>query len=64
MKDHEIVQIWKDHIFLYKIEKYINYEYEWAGYFRWMPKPLFHWLEKHFGWHTLVVAKPSGEVDG
>lgn len=57
MKDFEILEMRKDHIFPYKIEKYINYQYERVWYFRWMPKPVFRWLERQLGWHTLVVAK-------
>ena len=64
MKEFKIIEMRKEHIFPYKIGKYINYEYELVWYFRWMPKPLFRWLKKHFGWHTLIVAKPSGEVNG
>lgn len=61
MADFEIVDMRKEHIFPYRIDKYINYEYEWVWYFRWMPKSLFRWLERHFGWHTLVVARPKNE---
>ena len=57
LRDYKIVEIRKEHIFPYKIDKYINYQYEWIWYFRWMPKPLFRWLEHRLGWHTLVVAK-------
>lgn len=57
MKDFEIIEMQKDHIFPYKIDKYIKYEYEWVWYFRWMPGFFFRWLEKHLGWHTLVVAR-------
>jgi SAM-dependent methyltransferase len=57
MKDFEIIDMHKDHIFPYKIDKYINYQYEKVFYFRWMPKPLFRWLEKYFGWHTLIRAR-------
>lgn len=59
MKDFEIIELRKDHIFPYKIEKYVNYQYERVWYFRWTPKPLFRWLERKLGWHTLVVAKPK-----
>lgn len=59
LADFSIVEIKKEHIFPYVIEKYVNYEYEWVWYFRWMPKLLFRWLERHFGWHTLIVAKPK-----
>ena len=57
MKDYRIVQMYKDHIFPYKIDKYINYQYEWVWYLRWMPKPIFRWMERRFGWHTLVVMR-------
>lgn len=57
MKDYQITRIWKDHIFPFKIDKYIKYEYEWVWYFLWMPKQLFHWLERQLGWHTMVIAK-------
>jgi len=57
MKDYGIIEMRKDHVFPYKIEKYINYEYEYVWYFRYMPKPLFRWLGKHFGSHTLIVSK-------
>jgi len=57
LKDFNILEIKKDHIFPYKIDKYINYEYEKVWYFRLMPNFIFKWLEKHFGWHTLIVAK-------
>jgi len=59
MKDYQIIEMRKDHIFPYKIDKYVNYEYEWVWYFRWMPKQLFRWLERNLGWHTLIVARPK-----
>lgn len=58
MHGFQIVDIRKEHIFPYQIPKYSNYEYEREWYFRWMPKPLFRWLERRLGWHTLVVAQP------
>jgi len=60
----EILELRKDHIFPYVIEKYVRYEYEREWYFRWMPKPVFHWLERHFGWHTMAAAKPKTWVQG
>ena len=56
MEDFEIIDIRKEHIFSYVIDKYVNYQYEKSWYFRHMPKRLFRLLEKYFGWHTLVVA--------
>lgn len=64
MKDFRVVKMWKDHIFPYKIDKYINYQYEWVWYFRWMPKLLFSWLERNFGWHTLIVVRPKNDIEG
>lgn len=52
-----ITEIYKDHIFPYVIPKYVQYEYEYEWYFRWLPAPVFRWLEKRLGWHTMVVAK-------
>lgn len=59
MRAFEIATIQKDHIFPYKIENYVRYEYEREWYFRWMPPPLFRWLERRLGWHTLIAARPS-----
>jgi len=57
MNGFKIIEMGRDHIFPYVIDKYINYEYEWAWYFRWIPKHLFRWLERRFGWHILIRAK-------
>jgi len=27
-----------------------------VSYSRWMPRPLFRWLERHFGWHPCLTA--------
>jgi len=57
MNDFKIIEKYKAHIFAFVIEKYVNYEYEWEMYFRWMPKRLFHWLERCLGWHFCITAK-------
>jgi ubiquinone/menaquinone biosynthesis C-methylase UbiE len=59
MRGFRVESIRKDHIFPYRIDRYVKYEYEWVWYFRWMPLPLFRWLERRLGWHTLVVARPA-----
>lgn len=59
MSGFSVQQLSKDHIFPYVIRKYVEYQYEWVWYFRWIPRRAFHWLEKHFGWHTLIVARPT-----
>lgn len=53
----EIVDMQVDHIFSYYIPDYVQYKYTQVWYFRWMPKPLFRWLEKTFGWHLCITAK-------
>jgi 2-polyprenyl-3-methyl-5-hydroxy-6-metoxy-1,4-benzoquinol methylase len=55
----KILELRKDHIFPYRIEKYVKYEYEMVWYFRWLPAPIFRWLEHRLGWHTLIIAKPK-----
>lgn len=57
MRDFEILEMRKDHIFPYVIDRYVQFEYAWVWYFRWMPRPLFRWLERALGWHTLVTAE-------
>jgi SAM-dependent methyltransferase len=52
----DITEMWVDHIFPYRIPDYIQYRYVWEWYFHWMPRPLFRWLERHFGWHLCVTA--------
>jgi hypothetical protein len=55
----EIVDSQVEHIFRYRIADYVQYRYVKVWYFRWMPKPLFRWLERHFGWHLCVTARAS-----
>ena len=58
MREYNVVNIRKDHIFPYRIDKYVKYEYEWVWYFRWIPTSWFSWLERRLGWHTLITALP------
>jgi SAM-dependent methyltransferase len=62
LHDYRVVSLSKDHIFPYRIDKYVQYDYEWVWYFRWLPMPAFRWLEKHFGWHMLIVARPGARA--
>lgn len=52
-KDHHY---WADHIFPYVIPKYVKYEYVKNWYWRWMPEPMFHGIERMMGWHLMVTA--------
>ena len=53
----EILEIQNDHIFPYKVEKYVKYEYEYEDWFKLMPKEMFRGLEKKLGWHKLITCK-------
>ena len=59
MRDYDVVKLKKDHIFPYRIDKYVKYEYQWVWYFRWLPTAWFSWLERRLGWHTLITARPK-----
>jgi len=48
-----------DFIFPYRIPDYVEYRYVRNWYFRILPRPLFRQLERHFGWHLCVTARPA-----
>ena len=58
LRDYDVTDMHKDHIFPYEIDKYVKYEYRWVWYFRWLPTPWFSWLERRLGWHILIKAVP------
>lgn len=51
-----------DHIFSYSIPEYVQYRYKRVWYFRWLPKPAFRLLERLFGWHLCLTARPRVTV--
>jgi 2-polyprenyl-3-methyl-5-hydroxy-6-metoxy-1,4-benzoquinol methylase len=48
-----------DHIFPYRIPDYVQYRYVYEWYWRWMPRGLFRAIEKRWGWHLCLTARPS-----
>ncbi len=58
LRGFKIESISIDHIFPYDISKYIKYQYQKVWYFRFLPKPIFRFLETSLGWHLLITAKP------
>jgi 2-polyprenyl-3-methyl-5-hydroxy-6-metoxy-1,4-benzoquinol methylase len=52
-----VKQVQIEHIFPYRIRDYVQYRYIREWYFRWMPEPLFHILERMLGWHLCVTAE-------
>jgi ubiquinone/menaquinone biosynthesis C-methylase UbiE len=54
----EATDIQPEHIFPYIVEKYVKYEYEPQPWFKAMPEAMFRAIEREFGWHLLIKAKP------
>lgn len=46
-----------EHIFCWRIPDYVEYRYVKEWYWRWMPEPLFRWLERRWGWHLCLTAE-------
>ena len=61
LADHgfRVAGVMVDHIFPYSIPEYVEYRYRMVWYFRLMPKALFRALERAFGWHLCLTAKPE-----
>lgn len=57
LEDFDILDIHKDHIFPFVVDKYINHEYEVVPWFSAMPQDMFKAIEKTLGWHLLVKAR-------
>jgi ubiquinone/menaquinone biosynthesis C-methylase UbiE len=54
----EITEKRQAHIFPYRVEEYIKYNYVRQPWFEAMPPAMFDILERRFGWHLLVTARP------
>jgi 2-polyprenyl-3-methyl-5-hydroxy-6-metoxy-1,4-benzoquinol methylase len=57
LKPFETLDVHIDHIFPYRVGDYVQYRYVKEWYFSCLPRPLFRWLERHFGWHLCVTAR-------
>lgn len=57
LQGFKITDISIDHIFPYSIPEYKNYQYKKIWQFKYLPKPLFRWLEQRWGWHLCVTAR-------
>jgi 2-polyprenyl-3-methyl-5-hydroxy-6-metoxy-1,4-benzoquinol methylase len=53
----DVIDIWKDHIFVYDIEKYKQNVYIKDEYWSNMTDEEIHNLSKELGWHTMVICK-------
>jgi ubiquinone/menaquinone biosynthesis C-methylase UbiE len=52
----EVTSVEIDHIFPYKVEKYVKYIYEREEIWN-MPDETFREFEKRYGWHLMIKAK-------
>ncbi len=58
LANFQLEEVSVEHIFPYVINEYTNYVYKMVWYFRILPKPFFRFLERRFGWHMLITARP------
>ena len=54
----DVTDVMIDHIFPYRVKDYVEYRYEKAIPFRWLPTPAIRALEHRLGWHLCVTARP------
>jgi hypothetical protein len=61
LRGFQVENVFVDHIFPYRVSDYVQYRYVKEWYFRILPPPVFRWLERHYGWHLCVTARPNSE---
>lgn len=59
LEGFKIVDMRVEHIFPYRILDYINRRYIKEWYWEALPQKVFRWLERHIGWHLLIVARKA-----
>jgi 2-polyprenyl-3-methyl-5-hydroxy-6-metoxy-1,4-benzoquinol methylase len=52
-----VTDVMIDHIFPYRVKDYVQYRYEKAIPFRWLPVPAMRTLERRLGWHLCLTAR-------
>lgn len=55
-----VIEAHVDHIFPYRVENYIRYEYVKALPFRFLSSGAMRALERRLGWHLCLTAQPAG----
>ena len=53
-----VTDVFVGHIFKYSIPEYVQYQYKVVWYLRWIPRPVFQWMERLLGWHLCLTAQP------
>ncbi len=54
----DVADVFVDHIFPYRVKDYVQYRYEKAAPFRWLPDGVMRALERRLGWHLCMTAGP------
>ena len=54
----EPTDVFVDHVFPYSIPEYKEYRYKKVWHFRMLPPAAFRALERAFGWHLCMTARP------
>jgi SAM-dependent methyltransferase len=50
-------EMYVEHIFPWRIPDYVQHRYRKVWYFAVLPRSVFRWLERRFGWHLCVTAR-------
>jgi 2-polyprenyl-3-methyl-5-hydroxy-6-metoxy-1,4-benzoquinol methylase len=58
LQGFQVKEMFVDHIFPYRIRDYVQYHYVKEWWFRILPRPVFRALERRFGWHLCITARP------
>jgi SAM-dependent methyltransferase len=59
LRGFRVEEMFVDHIFPYRIRDYVQYRYIKNWYFRILPRQVFRAMERHWGWHLCVTARPA-----
>jgi hypothetical protein len=59
LQGFQTTSVFVDHIFPYRIPDYVKFRYVKNWYFRILPDPVFRGLERRYGWHLCVTARPE-----
>ena len=55
----DVTAVAVDHIFPYRVRDYVQYRYDKAAPFRWLPHGAMRALERRLGWHLCMTARPQ-----